>query len=140
MLVAQIAPPQGTAQPQNKHVDILLKVNGDLKTQFVSLSSIPDGNVDKRVSITIQRHGKGIDIKPQVHNPRAILPLVALSPLLVHYSTSFPISKLDPPIYLFKVAVFMCPRSVIHSSKLSVLYSMKLIMNQRLISVLLSKL
>ena len=140
MLVAQITPPQGTAPPQNKLGDISLKVNGDLITQFVSLISIADGNVDKRVSITIQRHGKGIDIKPQVHNLRAISLLVALSPLLVHYSTSSSISKLDPPTYLFEVAVFMCPRSVIHSSRLSVFYSKKLIMNQRLISVLLLKL
>lgn len=54
--------------------DILIRVNGALVTQFVSLGSILDSNVGNEIEIQVERGGKRIDAKLPVDDLHAITP------------------------------------------------------------------
>ncbi|EED11727.1 PDZ domain-containing protein C23G3.12C, putative [Talaromyces stipitatus ATCC 10500] len=74
MLVAKIVLPEGPADGKLQAGDILLKVNGELLTQFVRLDDILDSNVDQKIRISIQRHGKDLDVYCIVGDLHAITP------------------------------------------------------------------
>ncbi|KAI4094445.1 MAG: hypothetical protein LQ344_002194 [Seirophora lacunosa] len=74
MLVAEIVLPEGPADQQLEEGDVLIKVNGELLTQFVRLDSILDTSVDKKVSLLVQRGGKDIEVELQVGDLHAITP------------------------------------------------------------------
>lgn len=74
MLVAEIVLPEGPGDKQLEEGDVLIRVNGELLTQFVRLDSILDSNVDKKVSLLVQRGGKDVEVELHVGDLHAITP------------------------------------------------------------------
>ncbi|HKJ21248.1 MAG TPA: S1C family serine protease, partial [Woeseiaceae bacterium] len=54
--------------------DILIRINGDLITQFVPLEAILDSHVGEEIEIQVERGGKRIDAKVLVDDLHAITP------------------------------------------------------------------
>lgn len=74
MLVSEIVLPKGPADRKLQEGDVLVKVNGELLTQFIRLDAILDSNVDRKVTILIQRGGKDIEVELDVGDLHAITP------------------------------------------------------------------
>jgi S1-C subfamily serine protease len=74
MLVAEVVLPQGPASSKIEEGDLLIKVNGELITQFVRLDAILDDSVGKNVSVTIERAGEIIEVELDVADLHAITP------------------------------------------------------------------
>ncbi|KAI9677311.1 MAG: hypothetical protein M1829_002654 [Trizodia sp. TS-e1964] len=74
MLVAEIVLPQGPADTKIEEGDVLIKVNGELLTQFVRLDEILDSHVGQKVNIVVQRGGEDIEVKLHVGDLHAITP------------------------------------------------------------------
>ncbi|KAI8963871.1 Pro-apoptotic serine protease NMA111 [Daldinia sp. FL1419] len=86
MLVAEIILPEGPSHNKIEEGDVLLKVNGEMLTQFIRLDDILDSNVGKTIQMTLQRGGEDIDIDIQVGDLHAITPdrFVTVSGASVH--------------------------------------------------------
>ncbi|EMD94875.1 hypothetical protein COCC4DRAFT_176377 [Bipolaris maydis ATCC 48331] len=74
MLVAEVVLPQGPASNKVEEGDLLLRVNGELLTQFVRLDAILDEHVGQTISVTIQRAGENMDVEIDVGDLHAITP------------------------------------------------------------------
>ncbi len=74
LLVAEIVLPQGPADKKLEEGDVLIKVNGELLTQFIRLDDILDSSVGEPVQILVQRGGKDVEVKMEVGNLHAITP------------------------------------------------------------------
>jgi S1-C subfamily serine protease len=74
MLVAEVVLPQGPASKKIKVGDILVKINGELVTQFKRLDSVLDMAVDGTISVNIQRGGEDMEIELDVGNLHDITP------------------------------------------------------------------
>ena len=74
MLVAVIVLPEGPADKKIEEGDVLIKVNGEILTQFVRLDDILDSSVGKTVKILVQRGGKDLEFELQVGDLHAITP------------------------------------------------------------------
>ncbi|KUL89420.1 hypothetical protein ZTR_04447 [Talaromyces verruculosus] len=74
MLVAEIVLPEGPADGKLQEGDVLLKVNGELLTQFVRLDDILDSNVDQSIRLLIQRGGEDLEVDCTVGDLHAITP------------------------------------------------------------------
>ncbi|OBT59421.1 hypothetical protein VE04_00602 [Pseudogymnoascus sp. 24MN13] len=74
MLVAEIVLPEGPSDTKLEEGDILLKVNGELLTQFVRLDDILDSNVGQGVKLVIQRGSEDIEVELAVGDLHKITP------------------------------------------------------------------
>ncbi|KAF2760032.1 nuclear serine protease HtrA2/Nma111, partial [Pseudovirgaria hyperparasitica] len=74
MLVAEVVLPKGPADKKLEEGDLLVKVNGQLLTQFVQLDSILDESVGGKVSLLVQRGGENISVEIDVGDLHAITP------------------------------------------------------------------
>lgn len=74
MLVAETVLPGGPAHRKVEEGDVLIKVNGQLLTQFIRLDSILDSSVNQKVIIEVQRGGKDIQVEMLVGDLHAITP------------------------------------------------------------------
>ena len=74
MLVAKTILPGGPADGKIKEGDVLLKINGELLTQFTRLDEILDSSVGQKITILIQRCGKDVVEQLNVGNLHAITP------------------------------------------------------------------
>lgn len=74
MLVAEIVLPQGPSHHKVEEGDVLLKVNGEMVTQFIILDDILDSSVDKTIRLTLQRGGEDIEVDVHVGNLHDITP------------------------------------------------------------------
>ncbi|KAI5306843.1 hypothetical protein KEM56_006822 [Ascosphaera pollenicola] len=74
MLVCEIALPEGPADELLKEGDVLVKVNGELLTQFVRLDDILDSSVGKEIELLVQRNGQDVIVKCTVGDLHAITP------------------------------------------------------------------
>ncbi|KAI9811508.1 MAG: hypothetical protein M1832_000883 [Thelocarpon impressellum] len=74
MLVAEIVLPEGPADSKIEEGDVLIKVNGDLLTQFVHLDATLDSHVGKKVTLSVQRGGEDIEVQLDVGDLHAITP------------------------------------------------------------------
>lgn len=61
VIVAMDVLPEGPSDEKLKEGDILLKINGDLVTQFLRLNEIFDSNIGKTVRILVQRDGQDVE-------------------------------------------------------------------------------
>ncbi|KAI5310507.1 hypothetical protein KEM55_006113 [Ascosphaera atra] len=86
MLVCEVALPEGPADGQLKEGDVLIKVNGELLTQFVKLDDILDSSVGKEVELLVQRNGEDVTVKCTVGDLHAITPdrYVTVSGATIH--------------------------------------------------------
>lgn len=111
MLVAEVVLPDGPAHNFIEEGDLLVKVNGDLLTQFVRLDALLDDNVDKQISLTIQRAGVDIEIEIGVKNLHDITPDrfvtvsgAAFQDLSYQQARLYAISLKNPGVYVCEAA------------------------------------
>lgn len=75
MLVAEIVLPEGPADSKLKEGDVLVKVNGELLTQFVRLDAILDSSVEHEdVRLNVQRGGVDVEVTCTVQDLHSITP------------------------------------------------------------------
>jgi pro-apoptotic serine protease NMA111 len=74
MLVAEVVLPEGPADTHVMEGDVLVKVNGELLTQFIRLDDILDSSVGQQVKLVVQRGGQDIEVEIKVSDLHAITP------------------------------------------------------------------
>jgi len=74
LLVAEIVLPEGPSHHKVEEGDVLIKVNGELLTQFIRLDDILDSNVDQTVKLLLQRGGEDVEVEVTVGDLHAITP------------------------------------------------------------------
>ncbi len=74
MLVAEVVLPEGPGDKKIEEGDVLIKVNGELLTQFVRLDSILDSSVGKKVEVLVQRGGQDFQVELDVCDLHSITP------------------------------------------------------------------
>ncbi|KAI0022639.1 Pro-apoptotic serine protease NMA111 [Xylariomycetidae sp. FL0641] len=74
MLVAEIVLPDGPSYNKIEEGDVLLKINGEMITQFIRLDDILDSSVGKTIRVSLQRGGEDIDVDIEVGNLHDITP------------------------------------------------------------------
>ncbi|KAF5689883.1 serine protease [Fusarium denticulatum] len=74
VIVAMDVLPEGPSDEKLKEGDILLKINGDLVTQFLRLNEIFDSNIGKTVRILVQRDGQDVEVDILVQDLCEITP------------------------------------------------------------------
>ncbi|KAF2765287.1 Peptidase, trypsin-like protein [Teratosphaeria nubilosa] len=74
MLVAEVVLPRGPANEKLEEGDVLVKVNGELLTQFVRLDDVLDSSVGGRVKLLIQRGGLDVEVTIDVGDLHEITP------------------------------------------------------------------
>ena len=74
MLVVDQVIPGSAAAESLAPGDILLRVNGELVTEFVPLAAILDSQVEQEISVELERGGKNIVAKVRVDDLHAITP------------------------------------------------------------------
>ncbi|KAK4935487.1 hypothetical protein LTR28_010353, partial [Elasticomyces elasticus] len=74
MLVAEVVLPKGPAHTWVEEGDVLIKVNGELLTQFVRLDEILDGSVGSEIKLLIQRGGDDVEVTLNVGDLHAVTP------------------------------------------------------------------
>jgi hypothetical protein len=74
MLVAEVVLPEGPADTKVSEGDILVKVNGELLTQFIRLDDILDSSVGEIVKLVVQRGGEDIEVEISVADLHGITP------------------------------------------------------------------
>jgi pro-apoptotic serine protease NMA111 len=74
MLVAEIVLPEGPSDEKIEEGDVLIKVNGELLTQFVPLDDILDSNIGKKIHLLLQRGGEDIEVEIEVDDLHKITP------------------------------------------------------------------
>lgn len=74
MLVAEIVLPDGPSHNKVEEGDVLIKVNGQLITQFLRLDDILDSSVGKPIKLQLQRGGQDIEVDIEVGDLHKITP------------------------------------------------------------------
>ncbi|PHH72780.1 hypothetical protein CDD82_5804 [Ophiocordyceps australis] len=74
MLVAEIILPSGPSHLKIEEGDVLIKVNGELITQFIRLDDILDSHVGKTIKFQLQRGGQNVEVEIQVGDLHGITP------------------------------------------------------------------
>ncbi|RFU30551.1 hypothetical protein B7463_g5795, partial [Scytalidium lignicola] len=74
MLVAEIVLPEGPSDNKIEEGDVLIKVNGELLTQFVRLDDILDSSVGDKVTLLLQRGGEDIEVEVEIGDLHKITP------------------------------------------------------------------
>ncbi|CZT09993.1 related to C.jejuni serine protease [Rhynchosporium agropyri] len=74
LLVAEIVLPEGPSDHKVEEGDVLIKVNGELLTQFIRLDDILDSSVDGKVKLLLQRGGEDVEVEVTVGDLHAITP------------------------------------------------------------------
>jgi S1-C subfamily serine protease len=86
LLVAEIVLPEGPSHNKIEEGDVLLKVNGELISQFIRLDDIFDSSVGKTVKLLLVRGGDEIEVEIEVGDLHEITPdrFVAVSGASFH--------------------------------------------------------
>ena len=74
MLAVQQVIPGSSADGQLEPGDILLRINGDLVTEFVPLAEILDDNVGQKITIEVERGGKSLEKIARVTDLHSVTP------------------------------------------------------------------
>lgn len=74
MLVAEVVLPKGPGDEKLEEGDVLVKVNGELLTQFVRLDDVLDKSVGGKVKLLVQRGGQDLEVELDVGDLHAITP------------------------------------------------------------------
>jgi hypothetical protein len=111
MLVAEVVLPKGPADSRIEEGDLLIKVNGELLTQFIRLDSVLDDNVGGKVSMLLQRGGEDISIELEIGNLNDITPdkFVAVAGASFHdlsyqQARLYAIAAKDPGVFICESA------------------------------------
>ncbi|KAI5282107.1 hypothetical protein KEM52_003776, partial [Ascosphaera acerosa] len=74
MLICEVALVDGPADRKLEEGDVLLKVNGELLTQFIRLDDILDSSVGKELELLVQRNGQDVAVRVPVQDLHSITP------------------------------------------------------------------
>lgn len=74
MLVAEVVLPEGPAHVKVEEGDVLIKVNGELLTQFIRLDATLDSSVSGKIKLLLQRGGEDVEVELDVGDLHAITP------------------------------------------------------------------
>lgn len=74
MLVAEIVLPEGPGDGKLQEGDVLIRVNGELLTQFVRLDAVLDSSVGKYIHLLVQRGGVNVEMYCPVEDLHKITP------------------------------------------------------------------
>jgi len=74
LLVAEIVLPDGPSFGKIEEGDVLIKVNGELITQFIPLDDILDSSVGQPVKLQLQRGGEDVEVEIEVGDLHKITP------------------------------------------------------------------
>jgi S1-C subfamily serine protease len=74
MLVAEIVLPEGPSHGKIEEGDVLIKVNGELLTQFIRLDDILDSSVGQPVKLLLLRGGEEVEVEIEVGDLHKITP------------------------------------------------------------------
>ncbi|KAI3835116.1 hypothetical protein MKX03_019742 [Papaver bracteatum] len=74
MLVVESLVPNGPAHKELEPGDILVRVNGEVITQFLKLENILDNSVDQKIDLFIQRGGISVTVNLLVQDLHSITP------------------------------------------------------------------
>jgi len=74
LLVAEVVLPEGPSDHKLEEGDVLIKVNGELLTQFTRLDAILDSSVGSKLSLLVQRGGEDVKVELNVGDLHAITP------------------------------------------------------------------
>ncbi|KAH8884863.1 trypsin-like serine protease [Thozetella sp. PMI_491] len=74
LLVAEIVLPEGPSHHKIEEGDVLIKVNGELLTQFIRLDEILDSNVGTPVKLLLLRGGEEIEVEVETGDLHKITP------------------------------------------------------------------
>lgn len=74
MLVAEIVLPEGPSHNKIEEGDVLIKVNGELLTQFIRLDDILDSSVGQTVRLLLLRGGEEVEVEIEVGDLHKITP------------------------------------------------------------------
>ncbi|KAK4125449.1 trypsin-like serine protease [Parathielavia appendiculata] len=74
MLVAEIVLPEGPSHHKIEEGDVLIKVNGELLTQFIRLDDVLDSSVGQTVRLLLQRGGEDVEVEIEVGDLHKITP------------------------------------------------------------------
>lgn len=74
VLVAEIVLPSGLSDNKIEEGDVLVKINGELITQFIRLDDILDSNVGKTIELLLQRGGEDVKVDIEVGDLHSITP------------------------------------------------------------------
>ncbi|KAK3901021.1 trypsin-like cysteine/serine peptidase domain-containing protein [Staphylotrichum tortipilum] len=74
MLVAEIVLPDGPSHEKIEEGDVLIKVNGELLTQFIRLDDILDSTVGETVKLLLLRGGEEVEVEIEVGDLHKITP------------------------------------------------------------------
>lgn len=106
MLAAEVVLPKGPGYEKLEEGDVLLKVNGELLTQFVRLDDILDSSVGGTVKLLVQRNGEDMEVELSVGDLHAITPdrFVSVAGAAFHnlsyqQARLYAISLKDPGVY-----------------------------------------
>ncbi len=92
LLVAEIVLPDGPSHKKVEEGDVLIKVNGELLTQFIRLDEILDSHVGKPVKLLLLRGGRRSRWKSRPAISTGSLPTASFR-CRVRASTTYPTSK-----------------------------------------------
>lgn len=111
MLVAEVVLLDGPADTHIMEGDILIKVNGELLTQFIRLDDVLDSSVHGKVKLVVQRGGEDIEVEITVGDLHAITPdrFVSVSGASFHdlsyqQARLFAISAKEQGVYVCEAA------------------------------------
>ncbi|KAK3324742.1 trypsin-like cysteine/serine peptidase domain-containing protein [Cercophora scortea] len=74
MLVAEIVLPEGPSHQKIEEGDVLVKVNGEMLTQFIRLDDILDSSVGGTVKLLLLRGGEEVEVEIEVGDLHKITP------------------------------------------------------------------
>ncbi|XP_077244000.1 degP protease 7 isoform X2 [Tasmannia lanceolata] len=74
MLVVDSVVPGGPAHNHLEPGDVLVRVNGEVITQFLKMETLLDDNVDKNLDLQIERGGTSLEVKLMVQDLHSITP------------------------------------------------------------------
>ncbi|XP_043703011.1 protease Do-like 7 isoform X2 [Telopea speciosissima] len=74
MLVVDSVVPGGPAHKHLEPGDVLVRVNGEVLTQFLKLETLLDDSVDKRINLQIERGGTSLTVELVVQDLHSITP------------------------------------------------------------------
>ncbi|XP_011006441.1 PREDICTED: protease Do-like 7 [Populus euphratica] len=74
MLVVDSVVPCGPADRQLESGDVLVRVNGEVTTQFLKLEALLDDSVDKKIELQIERGGTSLTVSIVVQDLHSITP------------------------------------------------------------------
>ncbi|KAL1531547.1 Protease Do-like 7 [Salvia divinorum] len=86
MLVVDSVVPGGPAHKHLEPGDVLIRLNGEVSTQFLKMETLLDDNVNKKIELQIERGGKPLTVDLKVQDLHSVTPdyFLEVSGAIIH--------------------------------------------------------